>query len=149
MIYDRTKEDIISAINIFNSKFIKGIDLTEEDVYALERGMVTSETLNRIEEKQEEISISLKNMSYSGADIINKKWGDLDFFYKEDLERIVENVAKLRKAFFVLSSTPQNPRPEYNYREFNLIERVLHDIGQMIEYAEQNYKICGEYYCGS
>ena len=88
-------------------------------------------------------------MSYGGADIINKKWGDLDFFYKEDLERIVENVAKLRKAFFVHSSTPQNPRPEYNYREINLIERVLHDIGQMIEYAEQNYKICGEYYCGS
>jgi hypothetical protein len=148
MIYDRTQDDIAAAILIYNSKFIKGIELSEDDINALERGAITINTLKRIELMQYKLDKSLKEMLYMGDDTQTKDWVFTDFFYKEDLIRIIDNIKKLRSAFYVYKNTPQNPNPEYNYREFNAIEKILNDIEEIIIFVKQNYKICGEYYCG-
>ena len=148
MIYDRTQKDVNSALEIFRTKIDKNIELTEDDIAILERGMATLNTINRIENKQIELQQIIKNMLYGDAEISNKTWDDTQFFYKEDLERIVNNTANLRKTFYVFADTPENPRPEYHYREFNLIERILSDIELMIEYVKNNYKECGNFECG-
>lgn len=148
MIYDRTANDVKSALQIYSSKFTKGIELTDDDIAVLERGMVTINTLNRIESKQSELQLILNDMLYGDMDISNKIWIDTQFFYQEDLDRIVNNTAILRNQFYVYVNTPENPRPEYHYREFNLMERILNDIEKMIEYVKSNYRECGAYECG-
>ena len=55
MIFDRTAADVEEAIRIRKEKVQKMQDLTEEEINILERGTLTINTLNRIEEKQEEL----------------------------------------------------------------------------------------------
>lgn len=143
MIVDRTHNDVLKSIELAQ----RGGVFSEEEINTLERGMVTINTLNRIEEKQEEIADSISEMGYP-VSIENKTWNQQDVFFLEDLKRIVSNVEKLRVSFFALNETPANPRAEYHYREFNLIEKVLLDIQNNVIFAEENYKICGNAECG-
>ena len=50
MIFDRTQEDIEKAYEL-RSKLQNGDSLTESEMTLLERGTLTINTLNRIEEK--------------------------------------------------------------------------------------------------
>ena len=143
MIIDRTHNDVLKSIELAQ----RGGVFSEEEIKTLERGMVTINTLNRIEEKQKEIADSISEMGYP-VSIENKTWNQQDVFFFEDLRRIVFNVEKLRTSFFALNETPANPRAEYHYREFNLIEKVLLDIQNNVIFAEENYKICGNAECG-
>lgn len=143
MIIDRTHNDVLKSIELAQ----RGGVFSEEEINTLERGMVTINTLNRIEEKQEEIADSISEMGYP-VSIENKTWNQQDVFFFEDLKRIVSNVEKLRISFFALNETPANPRAEYHYREFNLIEKVLLDIQNNVIFAEENYKTCGNAECG-
>lgn len=143
MIIDRTHNDVLKSIELAQ----RGGVFSEKEIETLERGMVTINTLNRIEEKQKEIANLISEMGYS-VSIENKTWKQQDVFFFEDLKRIVSNVEKLRTSFFALNETPANPRAEYHYREFNLIEKVLLDIQNNAVFAEENYKICGSAECG-
>lgn len=143
MIVDRTHNDVLKSIELAQ----RGGVFSEEEIETLERGMVTINTLNRIEEKQKEIADSISEMGYP-VSIENKTWKQQDVFFFEDLKRIVSNVEKLRISFFALNETPANPRAEYHYREFNLMEKVLLDIQNNVIFAEENYKICGNAECG-
>lgn len=143
MIIDRTHNDVLKSIELAQ----RGGVFSEKEIETLERGMVTIDTLNRIEEKQKEIADSISEMGYP-VSIENKTWKQQDVFFFEDLKRIVSNVEKLRTSFFALNETPANPRAEYHYREFNLIEKVLLDIQNNAVFAEENYKICGSAECG-
>lgn len=142
MIVDRTHNDVLKSIELAQ----RGGVFSEEEIETLERGMVTINTLNRIEEKQKEIADSISEMGYP-VSIENKTWNQQDVFFFEDLKRIVSNVEKLRISFFALNETPANPRAEYHYREFNLMEKVLLDIQNNVIFAEENYKICGNAEC--
>lgn len=143
MIIDRTHNDVLKSIELAQ----RGGVFSEKEIETLERGMVTINTLNRIEEKQQEIANLISEMGYP-VSIENKTWNQQDVFFFEDLKRIVSNVEKLRISFFALNETPANPRAEYHYREFNLIEKVLLDIQNNAVFAEENYKICGSAECG-
>lgn len=143
MIIDRTHNDVLKSIELAQ----RGGVFSEKEIETLERGMVTINTLNRIEEKQKEIADLISEMGYP-VSIENKTWKQQDVFFFEDLKRIVSNVEKLRISFFALNETPANPRAEYHYREFNLIEKVLLDIQNNAVFAEENYKICGSAECG-
>ena len=62
MIFDRTASDVDAAIKIRDEKVKSYQELTEEDVDILERGFITLNTINRIEEKQSELKSLLNNM---------------------------------------------------------------------------------------
>lgn len=143
MIYDRTSADVSRAASLIK----RGKPFTEEEIDAIERGAVTLNTLNRIEGKQIELAEALNSMGY-GVNVSNKTWAEGQFFFAKDLKRLVDNTVAIRMAFGALSDTPTNPRAEYHYREFNLLERVLNDVQENIEITEGFYKICGEAECG-
>lgn len=148
MIYDRTASDVASAKKMRLEKVQKFIDLTDEEVETLERGLLTINTLNRIENKQAEIKAMLDNMGYFNTPVINKTWTLNDIFTADDFQRIIDNNIALRAAFYALSDSPKNAIAKYYYEEFNSLEKILFDISSNIEYAVSKYRRCGTFNCG-
>lgn len=148
MIYDRTAADVELAKSIRSNKVQNSISLTDEDVTALERGTLTINTLNRIEEKQAELKTLINNEGYYNINISNKFWSYNDIFAAEDLKRIINNDNILKNAFFVYLSTPQTPNAKYDYEVLNAIEEILYDLDVMINDVKSNYKECGAFECG-
>ena len=148
MIYDRTKKDVQNAIKIRSEKVQKFIALNDEEVAILEKGFITINTINRIENKQSELKTLLNNIGYYNTDIYNKTWSESDIFTENDLIRIVNNVISLRKAFFVYFNSPPNPIAKYHYTEINSIEKILYDLETMEKYVKENFKECNTFYCG-
>lgn len=148
MIYNRTISDVNEAKKIVETKVNAFEEITKAEAEVLERGIVTYNTLNRIESEQARIKSKLNSMGYYDTPIENKEWALGDVFKLDDLERIVRNNAILRTAFFVLKNTPQNAVAKYSYVEFNAIEKILYDISSVIINVTWAYRECGQIYCG-
>lgn len=148
MITDRTITDVNKAKEIRASKIQTFTPLTDDEKRIVERGLVSIDTLNRIEDKQAELRDILTDMGYMGANVSNKRWSVATFFTEADLNRIVKNVAVLRQAYFVYSDTPNNPTARLHYEEFNKIEKVLEDIERMVADMRSHYRECDTFYCG-
>ena len=70
MIYNRTATDVSLAKRLRAEKVQKFIELTDDEVQTLERGTITINTLNRIEDKQAEIKAMLDDMGYLNPPVI-------------------------------------------------------------------------------
>ena len=147
MIFDRTQNDVDTAILLRNTKVKKFETLTESEIATLEKGTLTINTLNRIENKQEELKNLFNNMGYWNTPITNKTWGENDIFNADEFQRILDNTNVLRQAFFVYKSTPNTPPISYHYNDINALEKILYDfdneIGGMIKDVKSNYRECG------
>jgi hypothetical protein len=148
MIYDRTLTDVNNSKRIISEKVQKFIELTEEELEVLERGTITVNTLNRIENKQAEIKSLLNDMGYFNTPVTNKTWKYSDIFSQNDLERLVNNNLSLKDAFYVLADSPTDAIAKYHYKEINSIEKILFDISQNISYTKDKYRRCGNFNCG-
>lgn len=148
MIFDRTIEDVNNAIKIRAEKVQNGVELSQEDIETLERGTITLNTLNRIEEKQDALKSELNGIGYWDTPILNKHWTKNDIFDETDFQRIVNNLEILKKSFFVYSTTPSTPTAKYYFENINAAEKILSDIELMISDVESHYKICGTFECG-
>ena len=118
MITNRTQYDVDTAIRLRNEKVkfdpitmqpINPEELTESEIAILEKGTITYNTLNRIENKQEELKNLLNGMGYWNTPIKNKVWGENDIFNVDEFQRILDNTNVLRNAFFVYMDTPNTP----------------------------------------
>lgn len=148
MIFDRTQNDVDTAILIRNSKVKNFETLTESDINYLERGTLTISTLNRIETKQEELKNLFNDMGYWNTPITNKVWGENDIFNADEFQRILDNTNVLRNAFFVYKDTPNTPPISYHWQDINALERILYDLDVMISNVKADYRYCGEFECG-
>ena len=147
MITNRTQYDIDTAIDIIKEKVQKFEELSQSDIDVLERGTMTINTLNRIENKQEELKNLFNEMGYWNTDITNKFWDYTQIFNVDEFQRILDNTNVLREAFFVYSTTPKTPPISYNYNDINALEKILFDLDVMINNIKSNYKICGVAIC--
>lgn len=149
MIFDRTQADIDTA-NAIRENFVKKFKtLTGEQVSALERGMMTINTLNRIEEKQIELRNLINEIGYWSTNIINKtNWAVGDMFTENDFQRIIDNENILRNAFFTYKNTPVTPKISFHFNDINSLEKILVDLDVMINDVKSNYRECGVYECG-
>lgn len=149
MIYNRTQADIDIAIAI-RARLQSGETLTEADKNALERGTLTINTLNRIEQKQTELKELFNSIGYWDTDnIVNRQWHYDDFFKRADFDRILANLEILQNAYYIYANTPNVPNA--NYRQFetiNAVENILADLEKMIEDMSDNYRYCGDAECG-
>ena len=148
MIYNRTEEDVKNALEIRKNVIQQGQEPTDEQREILERGMLTINTLNRIENKQSELSKLILSMGYRHKKIINKEWSVDDIFFDADLERIINNSKILKDAFFSYFDTPQPPQAEYYYTTFNDLEKILADIESLKGDVLKFYNFCGTIECG-
>jgi hypothetical protein len=148
MIYNRTQADVDESIRIRREKVQTFQELTEEEKAILERGMMTIDTLNRIEEKQIELKELFRGMGYFCGEIQSKTWDYTQIFNVDEFERILKNTVALRNAFFVFSETPPTPHVSFHYNDINALEKILHDLDVMINGVKSNYRYCGEFICG-
>lgn len=148
MIYDRTYADVENARQIRENKIKKKQTLTEEDIAQLERGFLTVTALNRIEDKQKELTTLINNMGYHHKLFDNVTWALGDEVTINDYNRIIANTDFLRFAFFVYSKTPETPSSFLNYNDLNSLEKILYDLGVMVDDVKINYRECGAYECG-
>lgn len=138
MIFDRTANDVFEAERIFNEKVKAFFTLSEEEKSILEKGRVTAETLNRIENKQAEIGEILVQWEYLTEGLIHKTWGT-EVFTQGDLLRIVNNLLTLRDSFYVISSDLAEPRPRFHFEDFNIIEKTLAEIEELVSSAKKSF----------
>ena len=148
MIFDRTQNDVDTAIRLRKEKVRNFQELTENEIAILEKGMLTINTLNRIEEKQEDLKGILNDMGYWNTPITNKVWGENDIFNVVDFQRILDNTNVLRQAFFVYKDTPNTPPISYYWDDINALEKILYDLDVMINDVKSNYRECGSFECG-
>ena len=157
MIFDRTQNDVDTAIRLRNEKVkfdpitmqpINPEELTESEIATLEKGTITYNTLNRVETKQEELKNLFNDMGYWNTPITNKSWGEYGIFNVDEFQRIINNTNILRQAFFVYKSTPNTPPVSYHYNDINALEKILYDLDVMINDVKSRYKRCGTFRCG-
>ena len=148
MIYNRAKNDVDNALRIRIEKVQRFIKLSADDIEILERGFVTINTINRVEQKQAELYNAFVNAGYYCKKIINKSWQAGDIFKDDDFERLISNDDILKVAFFPLSETPMQVLAKYDFQNLNNLEKILFDLGENYEYMLANWKRCGMYRCG-
>ena len=148
MIFDRTQNDVDTAILLRREKVQTFQELTESEIATLEKGTITYNTLNRIETKQEELKNLFNDMGYWNTPIRNKIWGENDIFNIDEFQRILDNTNVLRQAFFVYKDTPNTPPVSYHYNDINALEKILYDLDVMINDVKSHYKECGTFESG-
>ena len=148
MIFDRTQNDVDTAILLRDTKVKNFETLTESEIATLEKGMLTFNTINRIENKQDELKNLFNEMGYWNTQITNKTWGENDIFNADEFQRIIDNTNVLRQAFFVYKATPNTPPISYYWDDINALEKILNDLEVMINDVKSHYRECGTFECG-
>ena len=129
LIFDRTQEDVTHALNNpSNATFLKGAyNYTD---------------LNRIEEWCKYLSDLLTSYNYSVNVTVKTNWNVSDFPTSSELERIRNNVIKLKQAYFSFTQIPVNL--EYmTWQKANDIEKILSEIDTIIKNMEQGFIYSG------
>jgi hypothetical protein len=147
MIFNRTSEDVQNAYQI-RLKLGSGEELTESEYVTLERGTLTINSLNRIENKQAELENYFNENFYFSEKLKLKTWNFDDIFDETELPRIIENIEILKNAFYVFLDTPKTPIPAYHYQNINDIEKILFDLEEMLNDMINRYRECGTFECG-
>ena len=148
MITNRTQYDVDTAILLRDTKVKNFQELTESEIATLEKGTMTINTLNRIEEKQEDLKGIFNNMGYWNTPIANKSWDNTQIFDATEFQRIIDNLKVLREAFFVYTYTPNTPPISYHYNDINALEKILYDLDVMINDVKSHYRECGTFESG-
>lgn len=148
MITTRTQADVDNAVKIRSEKVQAFQELTEDDKQRLEKGLITYNTLNRIEDKQNELKQELNSMGYWNTPIVTKQWDGTMIFSEDERTRLFHNDEILRQAFFTYADTPSTPSPSYYWQDWNDVEKILVDIEKMIKDVKEHYKECGTFECG-
>lgn len=148
MIFNRTEKDVKDAILIRDEKIKNFLSLSQEEIDIIEKGFLTKNTIERIENAQKELESVFHEMGYHGFNISTKNIEEYEFFYMDDLERIVNNNISLRNAFLSTSKMPKNASAKYDYINLNLLEKLLFDLENLASFIRQNYSECGNVECG-
>lgn len=139
MIVDRTYSDVERSKEILKKlKSLQSVSEKEYDI--LERGTVTYNTLNRIENKQKELAEILKQWTYLIVPITNKSWTKNDIFNETDLERLANNTIALREAFYVIDKSHPNPKAKYTYQDINAMEKILDEIDRLVAVTKTSFR---------
>nr|DAG28536.1 MAG TPA: hypothetical protein [Caudoviricetes sp.] len=147
MIFDRTQTDVNTAKTLIETKVKKFITLTDAETATLERGTLTINTLNRIENKLAELQTLLNSMGYFTEEFTSTTWTYSDYFHQADFDKMLNSLNKLKNAFFV--SVTDVPNDNYRqYQTINAVEKILYDIERLIGVMKNNYRKCGTFECG-
>lgn len=148
MIFDRTQNDVDTAIALRREKVQTFQELSESEIATIEKGTLTINTLNRIETKQEELKNLFNDMGYLNTPITNKVWDENDIFNADEFQRILDNTNVLMQAFFVYKETPRTPPISFYWNDINALEKILNDLDIMINDVKNHYRECGTFESG-
>lgn len=116
-------------------------DRTIQDVeQRTAKGYINASDLNRVERNTGIIA------EYIGIEVsVKDDWEIGDLPRKSDFCRIRENVQRIRDNYMIYTSTPEVPeQPLNDYKKWNAIERILHDVYVIYFGNISNVDYCGE-----
>lgn len=149
MIYDRTIEDVTQALEIRKNYVQKGLPLEQSQIDILERGTLTINTINRIENKIQELHNKFNEIYYFCGDVSIKNWQYSQIFYYEtEFARILHNIELLMQAFYVKNDTPQIPEIDVYFQNINDMEKILYDLETVYNDMQLLFRECGTFECG-
>lgn len=138
-IYDRTQEDVDRAADL-NRKYVSGriTESEKREWMGNLKGALNLADLNRIERNLDALA------RLFNTPVQKKNWAVGDIPRAGDYKRILDNVQKIREAWFVRFDTPPTPaQPLNTYGKWNDIERILHDLNDTYERYRNNVCYCG------
>lgn len=161
LIYDRTESDETASAAIRKSYQTLGnwSGLTDAERAQLERGTLTYNTLNRVESAVKTLATALTAAGYpveitpvlKGGKAEDREWQEGDVLYRPQWTMYLDNVQRLRDAYYTLAETGELPTPEdkLGYAGANTIEKILADIDQLIDCMKSSYRRCGTFRAGN
>lgn len=103
--------------------------------------------LNRVEEWCEYLANLLNSYSYPVNVQVKKIWQISDFSISSEIERIRQNVNRLKQAYFSFTQIPENL--EYmTIEKANNIEKILFEIDTILTNMENHFVYSGVANCG-
>lgn len=160
LIYDRTESDETASAAIRKSYQTLGnwSGLTDAERTQLERGTLTYNTLNRVESAVKLLAAALTSAGYpvevtpvlKGSKAEDREWQEGDVLYRPQWTTYLDNVQRLRDAYYTLAETGKLPKPEdkLKYTGANIIEKVLADIDLLLDGMKSIYRRAGTFSVG-
>lgn len=160
LIYDRTESDETASAAIRKSYQTLGnwSGLTDAERTQLERGTLTYNTLNRVEAAVKLLAAALTSAGYpvevtpvlKGSKSEDREWQEGDVLYRPQWTTYIDNVQKLRDAYYTLAETGELPAPgdKLKYTGANTIEKVLADIDLLLDGMKSIYRRAGTFTAG-
>lgn len=161
LIYDRTESDETASAAIRKSYQTLGnwSGLTDAERAQLERGTLTYNTLNRVETAAKTLAAALTAAGYpveiapvlKGSKAEDREWQEGDIVRRAQWTTYLDNVQRLRDAYYTLAETGELPKPEdkLGYAGANTIEKILADIDLLIDCMKASYRRCGTFRAGN
>lgn len=160
LIYDRTKSDETASAAIRKSYQTLGnwSGLTDTERAQLERGTLTYNTLNRVETAVKLLAAALTSAGYpveitpvlKGSKAEDREWQEGDIVRRAQWATYLDNVQRLRDAYYTLAETGQLPAPgdKLKYTGANTIEKILADIDLLLDGMKSVYRRAGTFTAG-
>ena len=160
LIYDRAESDETASAAIRKSYQTLGnwSGLTDTERAQLERGTLTYNTLNRVETAVKLLAAALTSAGYpvevtpvlKGSKSEDREWQEGDIVRRAQWSTYIENVQRLRDAYYTLAETGELPKPEdkLGYVGANNIEKVLADIDLLLDGMKSIYRRAGTFRAG-
>lgn len=125
-------------------------DRTQTNVNNVKRGINDDKgaflytVANRIENNSKYISILLTSLGYS-ISIETKEWAREDIPNIEDINRMKNNLEKIKQGYTYFTTTPNadTSKISLNFVDINDMEKILFDINELIKYMSQNFIYSG------
>ena len=106
--------------------------------------------LNRIESACRYLADLLTSYGYSVQITTKTDWTISDMRYASEMERIRQNVGKIKEAYYSLPTTPPLPNTlnKITWQKANDIEEILAHIDLLIKNMEASFLFCGTFSSG-
>lgn len=126
-------------------------DRTGEDVANLtKKGFYNASDLNRVGEAVQYISDTLHGYGYAVEVSPKTDWSMTDIPRKSQMDQYVRDVAALRAAISVYTSTPTAPpnMEKLTWQKANDIKKILFDLDEIITKMSAAWFYSGDLYAG-
>lgn len=147
LVYDRTAQDVETA------RTQRGTTLTPL------KGCYNITDLNRVESAVKTLAAALTAAGYSvevkpvlkGGKSEDREWQEGDIVRRAQWTTHLDNVQRLRDAYYTLAETGELPAPgdKLGYEGANTIEKILADIDLLIDCMKASYRRCGTFRAGN
>lgn len=146
LVYDRAAQDVETA------RTQRGTTLTPL------KGCYNITDLNRVESAVKLLAAALTAAGYpveiapvlKGSKAEDREWQEGDVLYRPQWTTYIDNVQKLRDAYYTLAETGELPAPgdKLKYTGANTIEKVLADIDLLLDGMKSIYRRAGTFTAG-
>lgn len=162
LVYDRTAEDVAEVRRLLAKlDFETGDGLTAAEQAKWDAGLKGAYNftdLNRVESAAKLLAAALTSAGYpvevtpvlKGNKAEDREWQEGDIVRRAQWTTYLDNVQRLRDAYYTLAETGELPAPgdKLKYTGANTIEKVLADIDLLLDGMKSIYRRAGTFTAG-